>query len=97
MAFLTSNRKKIALATASILVAGAAQAGSDTTFDAINTMLSDWATGSLGKVISMTMFILGIGAGIVKQSIMAVAAGVGAALVLAYGPGVIDTMFTAII
>ena len=78
-----------------VAVAGIAAAGSDTTFDAIFTIMEGWATGSLGKVIAIAMFIVGLGAGIVKQSVMAVVAGIGAAIVLGYGPAVISSMFSA--
>ena len=89
--------KKLMIVAGLVAAAGAASAGSDTAFDSIFTILNDWATGSLGKVIAIAMFIVGLGAGIVKQSVMAVVAGIGAAVVLAYGPGVIDSIFTATI
>lgn len=89
--------KKLMSFAGLVAVAGVAAAGSDTAFDSIFTILNDWATGSLGKVIAIAMFIVGLGAGIVKQSVMAVVAGIGAAVVLAYGPGVIDSIFTATI
>jgi conjugal transfer pilus assembly protein TraA len=92
---MNASLKKLLAAAGLIAVTGVAVAGSDTAFSTIFDTLNGWATGSLGKVISIAMFIVGLGAGIVKQSVMAVVAGVGAAIVLAYGPGVIDSIFTA--
>lgn len=85
--------------TAAVLVAasGVALAGGDLTFDLISGQLTEWAQGSLGKVVAIAMFIVGLGAGIVKQSVMAIVAGIGAAIILNYGPGVINGMFTATI
>jgi conjugal transfer pilus assembly protein TraA len=92
---MNATLKKLLAAAGLVAVAGVALAGSDATFATIFDTLNSWATGSLGKVISIAMFIVGLGAGIVKQSVMAVVAGVGAAIVMAYGPGVIDSMFAA--
>ena len=91
---MNANLKKLLAGAGLIAVTGLVMAGSDTAFDQIYTDLSEWATGSLGKVIAIAMFLVGLGAGIVKQSIMAVVAGVGAAIVLSYGPDVIGGMFT---
>ncbi len=95
------NIKTLLVFFSLITVAGAVSAASGSspniTFTLIFDKLNYWATGSLGKVISIAMFIVGLGAGIVKQSVMAVVAGVGAAIVLAYGPVVIDDMFAATI
>jgi len=91
---------KIALAALALGATGVAVAGTGASandFAAVVTLLQDWATGTLGKVISLSMFIVGLAAGITKQSVMAVVAGVGGALVLTYGPTVINNMFTALV
>lgn len=87
----------IALPAAVALSIGAAHAGTDTTFDDISLMIADWSKGSLGKTLALATFVVGIGMGVIRQSVMAAAVGVGSALVLNYGPGVIDTTFTALI
>lgn len=74
-----------------------AAASTDTTFTSIYDTLKTWAEGSLGKVVAIAMFLVGLAAGVVKQSVMAVVAGVAAALVMAYGPTVIEGMFSALI
>lgn len=84
-----------------MLFAGAAHASgtaaADTTFDTIHTTLEGWAQGSLGKVISVATFIVGVAMGVVRQSVIAAVVGVGSAMVMYYGPGVINSIFSALI
>lgn len=82
-----------------IAVASAmAQAGgTDTTFDGWVDQMTDWMEGSLGKGVSIAFILVGIVMGVVRQSLMAFAIGVGAALGLNYAPTVVDTMFSAVI
>lgn len=85
--------KKYGLSTALLLVAsGSAVAGADTTFTAVYTTVSGWATGSLGKLFAVAAFIIGMGIGLVKQSAMAIVLGLAFALIMFYGPGIIDTL-----
>jgi len=72
----------------------AANAGTDATFSTIYTTVSGWATGSLGKLFAVAAFIIGMGIGLVKQSAMAVVLGIAFALIMAYGPGIIDQIVT---
>lgn len=75
-----------------------AMAGSDgSEFNDIWTLLSGWAKGTLGKIIALGIFMVGIAAGIVNQSIVATVAGIGGALVMYYGPAVIEGIVTAVI
>ena len=73
-----------------------AHAGSDDTFDDWVTEMSGWLQGSLGKGVSIAFVLVGIVMGVVRQSLMAFAIGVGAALGLNYTPDVISGMFTAV-
>lgn len=83
---------------AMLMVTTAAQAGTGgSEFSDIYDLLTGWSKGTLGKVMAVGMFLVGIGMGIVKQSVMAAVTGVGGALVLNYGPAVIDNVFTALI
>ena len=68
-----------------------------TEFTDIYDLLTGWSKGTLGKVMAVGMFLVGIGMGIVRQSVTAAVTGVGGALVLNYGPQVIDNVFTALI
>ena len=68
-----------------------------TEFSDIYTLISGWAQGTLGKVISVGVFLVGVTAGIVQQSLMSAAVGIGAALVMYFGPGVIENILTAVV
>ena len=60
-------------------------------------LLTGWSQGTLGRTLALGMFVVGIAAGIVRQSVMAAVAGIAGALVLNYGPTVIDSVFGALI
>lgn len=79
------------------LSAMAAIAGADNTFLDSTTFLENALTGSLGKTFALGSLAVGLGVGIVKQSVMAVAIGVGMALVSSIGPGILTGMFSAVI
>jgi conjugal transfer pilus assembly protein TraA len=68
-----------------------------TEFDSIYTQLTGWTTGTLGKIISLGMILVGLGMGVVRQSIVAVVVGVGGGLALANAPTVIDNIVGATI
>jgi len=78
------------------LVAGSAMAGTDTTFDTITTQLNDWAQGSLGKVLTLATLLVGGGYAVATQSVRAAISAGGIALTLAYGPTVLQGIFTAV-
>ena len=93
---------KVALALALVAAAGVASmavatTSTDTDFAAVVTLLTNWSQGTLGRTLALGMFVVGIAAGIIRQSVMAAVAGVAGALVLNYGPGVIDGIFGALI
>lgn len=81
----------------SLMMLAMAHAGTDATFDAWVDNMDSWLKGSLGKGISIGFVVIGIIAGMMRQSLMAFVVGVGAALGLNYTPSVIDAMFTAIL
>lgn len=64
-------------------------------FDELVEVLIGWITGSLGKVIALAAFLVGMAIGVVKQSAMAAVTGIGIAAALVYVPNVIDLMFGA--
>lgn len=59
--------------------------------------LVQWAEGDLGRVITVGLLVVGLAAGIVRQSVMAAVPAAGAGLALSVGPGIIDTIFGAAI
>ncbi len=98
----TLSRKTALLATvaaaALALSATDAMAGTGgTEFDDIYTLLVGWTQGTLGKIIALGMFLVGLSAGIVNQSIVAVVIGIGGALALYYGPTVISGVVSALV
>jgi len=66
-----------------------------TEFTQVHDQVSGWANGTLGKVLAVTSLLVGLGIGVIKQSVMAAVVGVSMALVAGFGPGVIDGVVTA--
>lgn len=98
--FLTS--KRVVLTSAAVaavaLASNDAMAGTaGTEFDDIYTLLVGWTQGTLGKIIALGMFLVGLAAGIVNQSIIAVVIGIGGALALYYAPTVINGVVAALV
>ena len=63
--------------------------------DTVWELLVGWTQGALGKVLALGALILGIGFGLVRQSVAAAAVGLGMAIVLQYGPYVINQIIGA--
>lgn len=94
---MKNMKMKSALALLIVMGSGAAFAGINADFQDAVTTLTDWTTGSLGMLISLAIVTVGLAVGIVKQSIMGVVVGVGAALVLQNAATIITNMFTAVL
>lgn len=77
----------VALAPAAIL---AGTGGAE--FDPIWTLITDWSQGALGRVIAGVMIIVGLVAGIGRQSIMSLALGVGGGVGIFYAPTILDAV-----
>jgi len=76
--------------------AGLALAGTGgTEFQATYDMVVGWAQGFLGKLIAIAFLIVGIVAGVARQSIMAFAVGITAALGIYMTPDIIDSVVAA--
>jgi conjugal transfer pilus assembly protein TraA len=80
-----------------VLVAyfGMAVAGTDTTFNAATTTLTNWTTGSLGRLAAVAGIASAV-AGMVFQfnwRLIAAAAGIG--LTAAAGPGIVSALASA--
>ncbi len=92
-------KMKKSLVAASLVAAAAlpaaVMAGSGgTEFDGIWTLVTDWTQGSLGRVISGVLVLVGIIGGIARQSLMAFAVGIGGGVGLFYAPTIIDAVVT---
>jgi conjugal transfer pilus assembly protein TraA len=68
-----------------------------TEFQSVETALYDWSQGGLGRALALTIFLVGMGVGIARQSLMAVASGLGGGLALFYLPDVINLIVAATI
>lgn len=81
-------------------VAGAAWAGGDggavggEEFQDIWDLLQGWTQGILGRIIALGALIVGIAFGLVRQNIIAAVVGIAMAIVLQYGPDVIEGIMT---
>src|SRR4051812_44892034 len=64
-------------------------------FDEVWTTLKDWMQGTLGRVISGGMILVGIVGGIARQSLMSFAVGVGGGMGLYATPRIVETIMSA--
>ncbi|MCD2452134.1 MAG: TraA family conjugative transfer protein [Methylicorpusculum sp.] len=96
---LFANKAVVAstVAAAALLSTDAMAGTGGTEFDDIYTLLVGWTQGTLGKIIALGMFMVGLSAGIINQSIVAVVVGIGGALALYYGPTVISGVVSALV
>lgn len=84
------------LVLSAVVFPDAALAGSGgTEFNGIWDTLTGWVKGTLGQIIVLAMIIVGIVAGIARQSIMAFAIGVGGGIGLFQAPDVIESILSA--
>lgn len=97
-ALFSSKSLLVTSALATAAMAPDAMAGTaGTEFDDIYTLLVGWTQGTLGRIIALGMFMVGLSAGIVNQSIVSVVIGIGGALALYYGPNVISGVVAALV
>ncbi len=68
-------------------------ADSGTEFSELWTLLSGWCSGFLGKSLAIAFLLVGLSMGVVRGSIIAAAACIGAAVCLLLAPGIINNMF----
>ena len=83
-------------AIATLGTAGSAYAGTDTTFDTMNTKIEGWVTGSLGVLLGLGGLRMSI-ISLMRQQWGGAAIGVIVALAGATGPAIIKGIFTGVI
>lgn len=66
--------------------------GGEAEFGEIYQKLTDWAQGTLGKLISLTCIVVGMAIGVVKTSLIWVVIGIAMCLILYYSPSIIDSL-----
>jgi conjugal transfer pilus assembly protein TraA len=78
------------------LLSDAAYAGAGgEEFDEVWETLRGWTEGTLGRIIAGAIILVGIIAGIARQSLMAFAIGIAGGMGLSYSPEIIETIMTA--
>ena len=100
-ALSTQRRKDMALTAllsvlTVIILAGSSYAGTTgSEFQGVYDLISGWSTGYLGRIIALGTFLVGLSATIVRQSLLPVVVALGVAIVVAFGPGIIDAIASA--
>ena len=84
-----------AIIVAAMAFSAIALAGGDSTFNAPVTWLNNALTGSLGRTIALASLAVGLGIGVVQQSVMSVVVGTAIALAASVGPGVLTGILGA--
>lgn len=78
------------------MVAGMACAGTGgSEFESVYDTLVEWTQGTLGRIISITTVLVGLVAGVVRQSIMAAVIGIASGMALYNANTVIEAIMTA--
>ena len=95
-----ANRSRATLvmfaAAMAAVMAGDALAGTGTgTFDQVYQTVTDWTQGTLGRIITLAMIVVGIVAGIGRQSLLAFATGLGAGVGMYNAPDIVDSILQA--
>lgn len=84
------------VAIVSLVVVEPAFAGkASTTFDTVWTTITNWMQGTLGRILIGLMILTGIGAGVLRQSLMSFVTGVGGGIGLYAAPGIINSIVSA--
>lgn len=78
-----------------LAVAGTGGGLDGSEFEEVYSLLQGWMTGFLGKVIAISFILVGLVAGVMRQSIMGFVVGVAAGVGMLVAPGIIDNMFGA--
>ena len=63
-------------------------------FDRLQSTLSQWVTGSLGKSLALGFLLIGLASGLLRGNLSAAVVALGAALALVVGPEIIESVFT---
>ncbi|MGN1393011.1 MAG: TraA family conjugative transfer protein [Succinivibrionaceae bacterium] len=66
-------------------------------FDSVWETLKNWIQGTLGRIVSGSMILVGLIAGVARQSITAFAIGIGGGIGLYNTPNVIESVLSATI
>ncbi len=81
---------QVALAGSTGSTGGTSGGGQE--FATIYNLIKEWMEGTLGTILALAAFTVGLGMGVVRQSIMAVVLGIAMAITAHYGPDVIENV-----
>ncbi|AJY53118.1 TraA family conjugative transfer protein [Halomonas sp. KO116] len=85
-----------ALGFAALLLSPTAFAGAGgTEFDEVWITLEDWTQGTLGRIITLSIIVVGAVIGVVRQSLMTFAVGFAMGMGLYNAPTIIDSIVGA--
>lgn len=90
------KKQMVLLAALLAVMTTSAYAGTGgTEFDAVWDKIEGWTQGTLGRIIALVLIIVGVVGGIARQSLLALAVGVGCGLGLFTAPSVLEAVMTA--
>ena len=96
--FLNKKNLMIAIGAIALLAffASSAHAGAGgSEFEDVWMTLKDWSQGTLGRIIAGSMILVGLVGGIVRQSLLALALGIGGGLGVYNAPNIIESLVSA--
>jgi conjugal transfer pilus assembly protein TraA len=94
------SRRSLFIATllvfATLALMATAQAGvTGTEFQVTYDLIVGWAKGYLGKIFAVAAFLIGAGFSAARQNPMPAIFGLVLALIIGFGPGLIESILTA--
>lgn len=91
----SSAATMVAVAVVALASSAVYAGGGGAEFDEVWSTLREWTEGTLGRIIAGSMILIGIIAGIARQSLMAFAIGIAGGMGLSYSPEIIETIMSA--
>ena len=94
----STNRLMMKAIAAALMLglAASAWAGSGgEEFSSVYDTLVEWSQGTLGRIISITMILVGMGMAVVRMTLVMVVVAIGGGLILYNAPTVIESIQTA--
>ena len=85
----------VILLAACILLPAAHAGTTGTEFQDLYDLMIGWAKGYLGKIFAVVSFLVGIGFAAARQSMMPAVTGLTLAMVIGFGPSLIEKILTA--
>lgn len=85
------------LVCATIFISGAIAGTTGEEFKETYDLLMGWATGYLGKIFAIAAFLVGCGWAAGKQNPMPAIFGLVLAIIIGFGPGLVEKLLTAVV